>query len=121
MKIARIICWPQDSTLRPTMKRGLEIIPACAGIDINLKSQISNSKIWRLFNYRAVKPPDSFVESMSNLKNSKIARFICRVNLKSQISNLKSFIDWHSATCEKTPIELPVKFALPANLKPGFG
>jgi hypothetical protein len=28
MKIARIICWPQDSTLRPTIKRGFDIIPA---------------------------------------------------------------------------------------------
>jgi hypothetical protein len=28
MKIARIICWPRDSTLRPRMKRGFDIIPA---------------------------------------------------------------------------------------------
>jgi len=28
MKIARYICWQLDSTLRPTMKRGLDIIPA---------------------------------------------------------------------------------------------
>ncbi|MEG3906452.1 hypothetical protein QT979_01415 [Microcoleus sp. w2-18bC1] len=28
MKIARIICWQLDSTLRPTMKRGFDIIPA---------------------------------------------------------------------------------------------
>ncbi len=28
LKIARIICWQLDSTLRPTMKRGLDIIPA---------------------------------------------------------------------------------------------
>jgi hypothetical protein len=34
MKLARIICWHFDSTLRPTMKRGFDIIPACAGIDI---------------------------------------------------------------------------------------
>jgi hypothetical protein len=34
MKIARIICWQLDSTLRPTMKRGFDIIPACARIDI---------------------------------------------------------------------------------------
>jgi hypothetical protein len=34
MKLARIICWQLDSTLRPTMKRGFDIIPACAGIDI---------------------------------------------------------------------------------------
>jgi len=34
MKIARIICWPRDSTLRQTMKRGFDIILACAGIDI---------------------------------------------------------------------------------------
>jgi len=35
MKIARIICWELDSTLRSTMKRGFDIIPACAGIDIS--------------------------------------------------------------------------------------
>jgi hypothetical protein len=35
MKIARIICWPLDSTLRQTIKRGFEIIPAGeAGIDM---------------------------------------------------------------------------------------
>ncbi len=34
MKIARIICWLLDSTLRPTMNRGFDIIPACAGFDI---------------------------------------------------------------------------------------
>jgi len=28
MKIARYICWQLDSTLRPTMKRGFDIIPA---------------------------------------------------------------------------------------------
>jgi hypothetical protein len=28
MKIARIICWPRDSTLRPTSERGFDIIPA---------------------------------------------------------------------------------------------
>jgi hypothetical protein len=28
MKIARIIFWPLDSTLRPTMKGGFDIIPA---------------------------------------------------------------------------------------------
>ncbi|UNU17857.1 hypothetical protein D0A34_02360 [Microcoleus vaginatus PCC 9802] len=28
MKIARIICWQLDSTLRRTMKRGFDIIPA---------------------------------------------------------------------------------------------
>ena len=28
MKIARIICWPLDWTLRPTIKRGFDIIPA---------------------------------------------------------------------------------------------
>ena len=28
MKITRIICWQLDSTLRPTMKRGFDIIPA---------------------------------------------------------------------------------------------
>ena len=28
MKIARIICWPRDSTLRQTMKGGFEIVPA---------------------------------------------------------------------------------------------
>jgi len=28
MKIARIICWPRDSTLRPTIERGFDIIPA---------------------------------------------------------------------------------------------
>jgi hypothetical protein len=28
MKIARIICCDLDSTLRPTMKRGFDIIPA---------------------------------------------------------------------------------------------
>ena len=28
MKIARIICWPPDSTLRPTIERGFDIIPA---------------------------------------------------------------------------------------------
>jgi hypothetical protein len=28
MKIARIICWQLDSTLRPTLKRGFDIIPA---------------------------------------------------------------------------------------------
>jgi hypothetical protein len=34
MKIARIICWLLDSAFRPTMKRGFDIIPVCAGIDI---------------------------------------------------------------------------------------
>jgi hypothetical protein len=34
MKIARIICWQLDSTLRPTLKRGFDIIPACDGIDM---------------------------------------------------------------------------------------
>ena len=35
MKIARIICWPLDSTLRQTIKRGFDIIPAGeAGIDM---------------------------------------------------------------------------------------
>ena len=33
MKIARIICCELDSTLRPTMNRGFDIIPAQAGID----------------------------------------------------------------------------------------
>jgi hypothetical protein len=28
MKIARIICWPLDWTLRQAMKRGFDIIPA---------------------------------------------------------------------------------------------
>jgi hypothetical protein len=28
MKIARIICWQLDETLRPTIKRGFDIIPA---------------------------------------------------------------------------------------------
>jgi hypothetical protein len=28
MKSARIICWQLDSTLRPTMKREFDIIPA---------------------------------------------------------------------------------------------
>jgi hypothetical protein len=28
MKTARIICWPRDSTLRPTSERGFDIIPA---------------------------------------------------------------------------------------------
>ena len=28
MKIARIICWPRDSALRPTSERGFDIIPA---------------------------------------------------------------------------------------------
>jgi hypothetical protein len=28
MKIVRIICWQVDSTLRQTMKRGFDIIPA---------------------------------------------------------------------------------------------
>jgi hypothetical protein len=35
MKIARIICWQLDSTLRPTSERGFDIIPACAGIDMS--------------------------------------------------------------------------------------
>jgi hypothetical protein len=36
MKIARIICWQLDSTLRPTMKRGFDIIPALlTGIDMS--------------------------------------------------------------------------------------
>jgi hypothetical protein len=34
MKIARIICCELDSTLRLTMKRGFDIIPASAGFDI---------------------------------------------------------------------------------------
>jgi hypothetical protein len=34
MKSARIICCELDSTLRPTIKRGFDIIPACAGIDM---------------------------------------------------------------------------------------
>jgi hypothetical protein len=28
LKMARIICWQLDSTLRPTMKRGFDIIAA---------------------------------------------------------------------------------------------
>jgi hypothetical protein len=35
MKIALIIWWQVDSTLRPTMKHGFDIIPACAGIDMS--------------------------------------------------------------------------------------
>jgi hypothetical protein len=35
MKIARIICWQLDSTLRPTIKRGLDINSGLtAGIDM---------------------------------------------------------------------------------------
>ena len=35
MKIALIICWPRDSTLRPTIKRGFDIIPAQTGFGIS--------------------------------------------------------------------------------------
>ena len=46
MKIARIICWPRDSTLRRTMKRGFDIIPACAGIEIEKQPEFPWMNLW---------------------------------------------------------------------------
>ena len=40
MKIARIICCELDSTLRPTIKRGFDIIPVSAGIDTRRASAV---------------------------------------------------------------------------------
>jgi hypothetical protein len=38
MKIAGYICWQLDSTLRPTMKRGFDIIPAQPELISDLES-----------------------------------------------------------------------------------
>jgi hypothetical protein len=47
MKIARIICWQLDWTLRPTSKRGFDIIPAQPQLISDLESTDSQFKNMR--------------------------------------------------------------------------
>ncbi|MEG5161619.1 hypothetical protein QUB37_14380 [Microcoleus sp. AT3-A2] len=55
MKIARIICCQLDSTLRPTMKRGFEIIPAQPDLILQGSCQNSSTAYCDCYSYEYFK------------------------------------------------------------------
>ncbi len=65
MKIAHYICWQLDSTLRQTIKRGFDIIPAAPEL---ILFTYSNPKSFVNF----LLPPRGFGEGWGGVKNLRL-------------------------------------------------